>query len=81
VTVQVEFSERLTERVGTSGAYVSVDDETTVAEVVESLAAEFGPERLSSDTTAIRESAVGSESLSARATVTPGDRLRLVSHT
>ncbi|MFB6205416.1 MAG: hypothetical protein ABEJ05_02665 [Haloglomus sp.] len=80
MTVEVTFSDRLTERVGATGAYVSVDDEATVAEVVESLAVEFGPERLASDTTAIRESAVGSEPLSARATVTPGDRIRLVRH-
>ncbi|WP_276259184.1 hypothetical protein [Haloglomus litoreum] len=81
MTVEVTFSEGLTERVGTNGAYVSIDGEATVAEVVESLAVEFGPERLSADTEAIRESAVGSESLSARSTVAPGDRLRLVRHT
>ncbi|TSD14856.1 hypothetical protein DP107_07830 [Haloglomus irregulare] len=78
MTVEVQFSERLSERVGTSGAYVSVDGETTVAEVVASLSVEFGAEQLAAGTTAVRESAVGSESLSARSTVTPGDRLRLV---
>lgn len=77
MSLEIRFSDRLAERVGTSGAYVSVDDEMTVAEVLESLAAEFGAERLPSDATAVRESAVGSRALSPRSRVVPGDRLRL----
>jgi len=77
MTVQVEFSERLAERVGADGAYVSVDGDATVDEVVSSLAAEFGTERLPSGTEAVRESAVGSEHLAPRSRVTPGDRIRL----
>lgn len=77
MSLEIRFSDGLAERVGTHGAYVSVDGEATVAEVLESLAAEFGAERLPTDATAVRESAVGSRTLSPRSRVTPGDRLRL----
>jgi hypothetical protein len=78
MSIMVQFSESLAERVGTNGAYVSVEKEdVTVTDVVESLAAEFGPERLPADAEAVRESAVGSEPLAPRARVTPGDRIRL----
>lgn len=79
--VQVRLTGTLAARTGTHDARVGVDEDATVADVVEALAREHGPQfraavlqghRLRSDTVVVRESS-DSETLTAGSHVTPGD--------
>lgn len=79
--VHVKLTGTLAARTGTHVARVGVDEDATVADVVEALAREYGPQvragvldgrRLRTDTVVVRESPDG-ETLTAGSHVTPGD--------
>jgi hypothetical protein len=82
--VQVKLTGTLAARTGTHFARVGVADDATVADVVEALAREYGPQvrtgvlqgrRLRTDTVVVRESPDG-DTLTAGSHVTPGDTVR-----
>lgn len=82
--VQVELEGTLAARTGTHVARVGVDEDATVADVVEALAREYGSQvrtgvlqgrRLRTDTVVVRESP-DSETLTAGSRVTSGDLVR-----
>lgn len=82
--VEVTLAGTLAARAGTHRARVGVDDDATVADVVDALTTQFGPQvragvlegsRLRSDIVAVRESAAH-ESLSATSNVYAGDSVR-----
>jgi len=84
MTVTVEFSGELEERLGTRGTYLRADGET-VSELVDRLAAQFDSsvrnslltdERLRRGSVAVRRSAVASEPLSPESRVSSGDRVQ-----
>lgn len=79
MTITIRFSERLADRLGAPGTYVSADGPVTVDDVVASLSAEFEADGLLADAVAVRESAVASEPLDPQAPVGPGDQLRFES--
>ncbi|MFB6071801.1 MAG: MoaD/ThiS family protein [Halobacterium sp.] len=82
--VEVKLTGTLAARTGTHRARVGVDEDATVADVVNALAEEFGPQvragvlegsRLRTDTVVVRESPDG-EPLSASSSVHAGDTVR-----
>lgn len=82
--VDVELAGTLAARTGTHRARVGVGENATVADVVDALAAEFGPQvrsgvlegsRLRTDTVVVRE-APDYEALSATSRVHDGDTVR-----
>jgi hypothetical protein len=82
--VDVELAGTLAARTGTHRARVGVTENATVADVVDALAAEFGPQvrtgvlegsRLRTDTVVVRESP-DAEPLSATSPVRDGDTVR-----
>jgi len=82
--VEVKLTGTLAARTGTHRARVGVPDDGTVADVVNALADEFGPQvragvlegsRLRTDTVVVRESPDG-EPLSATSAVHAGDTVR-----
>ena len=85
MNVTVKLVGTLVARTGTHQATVGVADDATLGDVIEKLAAEYGPqvragvldgERLRSDTIVVRE-AVDGEPLSTRSHVEPGDTVRV----
>lgn len=85
MNVTVELAGTLVARTGTRRATVAVPDDATLVDVVEKLAAEYGPqvragvldgERLRSDTIVVREQVDETEPLSTRSPVEPGDTVR-----
>ncbi|WP_336034534.1 MoaD/ThiS family protein [Halobacterium yunchengense] len=82
--VDVKLTGTLAARTGTHSARVGVADDATVADVIDALAAEFGPQvragvlegsRLRTDTVVVRESPDG-EALTAGSRVCDGDTVR-----
>ncbi|WP_135828332.1 MoaD/ThiS family protein [Halorussus halobius] len=85
MNVTVRLTGSLVARTGTREARVAVPEDATVADVVEQLAAEYGPqvragvldgERLRSDTVVVRESVDSTETLSTGSSLENGDTVR-----
>ena len=85
MNVIVELTGTLVARTGARRAHVAVPEDATVADVIDTLAAEYGPqvragvldgEHLRSDTVVVRESADAAEPVSPASPVTAGDTVR-----
>jgi len=85
MNVTVRLTGTLVARTGTREARVAVPEDATVGDVVEQLAAEYGPqvrtgvldgERLRSDTVVVRESVDSTETLSTGSSLENGDTVR-----
>ncbi|WP_115862433.1 MoaD/ThiS family protein [Halorussus litoreus] len=85
MNVTVELTGTLVARTGTREARVAVPEDATVADVIEELAAEYGPQvsagvldgqRLRSDTVVVRESVDATETLSTGDSLENGDTVR-----
>lgn len=85
MNVTVELTGTLVARTGTHRARVAVPDDATVADVVDELADQYGPQvragvldgqRLRSDTVVVRESFDSTERLSTRSPLENGDTVR-----
>jgi hypothetical protein len=81
---EIEISRSLAARVGTHEAHIGVREGDTVRDVIERLAAEYGPqvrsgmldgERLRSDVIATRISDTATEPVTADSSLEPGDEL------
>lgn len=79
---QIHISRSLAARVGTHDAHVGVRQDDTVRDVIDRLAAEYGPqvrtgmmegERLRSDVIAVRNPDAEHESVTAESRLEPGD--------
>jgi molybdopterin converting factor small subunit len=85
MNVTVRLTGTLVARTGTREARVAVPEDATVGDVVNELAAEYGPqvragvldgERLRSDTVVVRESVDSTETLSTGSSLENGDTVR-----
>jgi molybdopterin converting factor small subunit len=85
MNVTVKLTGTLVARTGTRKARVAVPDDATVADVVDELADQYGPQvragvldgqRLRSDTVVVRERFDSTETLSTRSSLDNGDTVR-----
>lgn len=85
MNVTVKLVGTLVARTGTHQATVGVHDDATLVDVIDELAARYGPqvragvldgEHLRSDTVVLRETVDATEPLSTRSDVEPGDTVR-----